>query len=190
MNRLFYLLLPILAILSFGCSHDKHSNQQKSQYSGQEAREIKALTTQEVEGYLNGMGMGLAKVAELNQYPGPKHVLELADQLELSEQQREETEALIDQMKEEAVDKGKTYIAKERELNQLFESGEASSLTVDSLLVEIGKIKGSLRAVHVTTHIDMREILTSEQINTYDELRGYGYGDGDDNSTHDHEKHN
>jgi len=186
MNRLSCLLLTILVILSFGCSHDEHSNQQQSQYSGQESREIKALTTQEVEGYLNGMGMGLAKVAELNQYPGPKHVLELADQLELSEQQREETEALYNQMKEKAVDKGETYIAKERELNQLFESDEVSSLMVDSLLVEIGKIKGSLRAVHVTTHIDMRDILTSEQIMKYDELRGYG----EDNSAHDPQNHN
>ena len=192
MNRLFYLLLPILVILSFGCSRNQHSNQQQSQsqsqYSGQESREIKALSTQEVEGYLNGMGMGLSKVAELNQYPGPKHVLELADQLELSEQQREETEALYNQMKKEAIEKGETYIAKERELNQLFESGDVSSLTVDSLLVEIGKIKGSLRAVHVTTHIKMRDMLTSEQIKKYDELRGYGYGN--DNSTHDHDHQN
>jgi hypothetical protein len=48
-----------------GCSHEQQSNQQHSQYAGEESREIKALTTQEVEGYLHGMGMGLSKAAEL-----------------------------------------------------------------------------------------------------------------------------
>ena len=32
--------------------------------------------------------MGLALAAELNGYPGPSHVLELADKLELSAEQR------------------------------------------------------------------------------------------------------
>ena len=110
----------------------------------------------------------------------------------LSQQRGEETEALYNQMKEKAVDKVKIYIAKERELNQLFETGQVLSLKVDSLLVEIGKIKGSLRAGHFTTHIKMRYMLTSEQIKKYYELRGYGYGeaDGNDNSTHDHDHQN
>ncbi|MEX0780117.1 MAG: hypothetical protein WD491_03770 [Balneolales bacterium] len=181
MNRLLYSLLPVFTILLLGCTQDQH----QSPYSGQESLEIKALTTQEVEGFLNGMGMGLSKVAELNQYPGPKHVLELVDQLELSDQQREQTEALFNQMKKEAVEIGEVYIAKERELNRQFESDEVSSSVVDSLLVEIGKIKGSLRAVHVNTHINMKDILTSDQINKYDQLRGYGEGD----TSHNHQNH-
>jgi len=35
----------------------------------QETREIKALSTEEVDGYLKGEGMGLAKAAELNGFP-------------------------------------------------------------------------------------------------------------------------
>lgn len=41
-------------------------------YTGQENREIKALSPQEIEGYLNGLGMGYAKAVELNQFPGPR----------------------------------------------------------------------------------------------------------------------
>lgn len=184
MNQIYHLLFALFFVLLIGCSQNQHSNQQHSPYAGQETREIKAFTNQEIEGYLNGMGMGLSKVAELNQYPGPKHVLELADQLELSSQQRDQTKALFNEMKEKAINLGETYIAKERELNQMFESDNVSSSTVDSLLIKIGKIKGTLRATHVKTHIQMKEILTTEQIKKYDELRGYGNG-----NSMQHQKH-
>lgn len=176
MKRTSYLLFPLCFILFAGCSHDQHSNQPQSPYTGQETREIKGLTTQEVEEYLTGMGMGLSKVAELNQYPGPGHVLELANQLELSDQQQELTQALFNQMKKEAIDIGKSYIEKEEELNRLFESNEVTSSKVDSLLVEIGKLKGTLRSVHIKAHIEMKEILTFEQVKKYDRLRGYENG--------------
>ena len=60
----------------------------QSPYMGQESREIKALSPQEISDYLLGRGMGLAKAAELNGYPGPAHVLELAVQLEITSEQR------------------------------------------------------------------------------------------------------
>ena len=43
-----------------------------------------------------GRGMGLALAAELNGYPGPSHVLELADKLKLS---AEDKAALVAFMK-------------------------------------------------------------------------------------------
>ena len=44
----------------------------QSPYVGQESREIKALSPQEISDYLSGKGMGLAKAAELNGYPGQR----------------------------------------------------------------------------------------------------------------------
>ena len=38
------------------------------------AGDIKALSSEEVEQYLSGAGMGYAKAAELNRHPGPIHV--------------------------------------------------------------------------------------------------------------------
>src|SRR5687767_11125254 len=52
-----------------------------SPYVGQEDRAIKALDAKDVDGLLAGSGMGYAKAAELNGYPGPMHVLELAEKL-------------------------------------------------------------------------------------------------------------
>jgi hypothetical protein len=45
------------------------------------ARSRQALSDQEVSALLDGHGAGFAKAAELNGYPGPMHVLELADRL-------------------------------------------------------------------------------------------------------------
>ena len=50
-------------------------------YAGQQNRQIKALSAQEQQDWLEGKGMGLAKAAELNRFPGPMHALEHADAL-------------------------------------------------------------------------------------------------------------
>ena len=54
-----------------------------SPYAGQVNAPIKALTAEEQAALLDGQGAGFAKAAELNGYPGPKHVLELSAQLGL-----------------------------------------------------------------------------------------------------------
>jgi hypothetical protein len=57
-------------------------------YSGQQTRSIKALSSEDIAALLKGEGMGMAKAAELNGYPGPVHVLTLAKELKLTESQR------------------------------------------------------------------------------------------------------
>ena len=47
-------------------------------------------------------GMGLALPAESNGYPGPRHVLELADQIGLNADQKAQTQALFDSMQAKA----------------------------------------------------------------------------------------
>src|SRR5207249_6711473 len=87
-----------------------------SPYSGQETREIKALSRDEINGYLSGDGMSFAKAAELNHYPGPKHVLELADQLQLSEEQGRRSQMIFEDVKAKAVSLGKQLVEKEQSL--------------------------------------------------------------------------
>ena len=53
-------------------------------------------------GLREGRGMGLAMPAESNGYPGPRHVLEVADQLGLSAEQRARTQSLFDAMRGDA----------------------------------------------------------------------------------------
>jgi hypothetical protein len=76
-------------------------------YAGMQTRPIKALSEQQVADLGAGRGMGLALAAESNGYPGPSHVLELADKLELSADQRPSIQRLFDSMKAEAMPIGR-----------------------------------------------------------------------------------
>lgn len=145
-------------------------------YAGQEQRDIKALSAAEIRDYQAGKGMGFAKAAELNHYPGPAHVLELAAKLKLSAEQEQRTRAIFAAMQKDAIRHGKRLVEKERELDRLFATGAANADRLRSLLAEIGAIQAELRRVHLQAHLDQRAVLTAEQVSRYDTLRGYGGG--------------
>ncbi|MCE7945786.1 MAG: hypothetical protein DYG95_29850 [Chlorobi bacterium CHB1] len=124
--------------------------------------------------YLEGHGMGLAKAAELNHYPGPRHVMELAKQLKLSASQSAQTQKVFDKMHTEAVHLGKLIIAKEKQLDSLYATQKIAESELRTLTGEIARLQGDLRFAHLHAHVEMKKILTSQQIARYDELRGYG----------------
>src|SRR5581483_424112 len=100
-----------------------------------------------------GRGMGLALAAELNGYPGPIHVLELADQLQLTDPQRQRMRELTEQMKAEAVPVGEKLIERERALNEAFASQNVTPASLADLTARIGETQGTLRAVHLKYHL-------------------------------------
>ena len=53
---------------------------------------------QAIADYLSGKGLGYAKAAELNHFPEPRRVLDMADELDLTEQQIELSQAVFDTM--------------------------------------------------------------------------------------------
>src|SRR5215510_12326186 len=77
--------MALFAVLAIVAATATSSAQTVSPYTGQEQRAIKALSDEEIRDLLEARGMGLAKAAELNSYPGPLHVLQLANELELSD---------------------------------------------------------------------------------------------------------
>src|SRR5262249_16169067 len=80
--------MALFAVLAIVAATAGSSAQTASPYAGQEQRAIKALSDEEIRDLLEARGMGLAKAAELNSYPGPLHVLQLAAELGLSDAQR------------------------------------------------------------------------------------------------------
>jgi Spy/CpxP family protein refolding chaperone len=164
-------LAMIVALMALpGLAPAQHSH---APYIGQEARQIKALSEDDLQTLLDGRGMGLAKAAELNHYPGPLHVLELAAPLHLSDAQRAETQRIYDQMRQEARRLGQLIVAKEQELDRLFATQEVNAASLHVVGSEIGRLQGDLRLVHLQAHLDMKRLLSPEQISAYDELRGY-----------------
>ena len=59
---------------------------------------IRSLTREEVAQIERGEGAGFASPAELNGVPGPRHVLDLAHELDLSHAQVTQVQAIYDQM--------------------------------------------------------------------------------------------
>jgi hypothetical protein len=143
-------------------------------YSGQQARAIKALSDDDVAALRNGEGMGMAKAAELNGYPGPKHVLDLARQLQLTDGQRRGVQAIFDRMSAAAKPLGGELIAQEQALDQLFAKGEITPDRLAAATAAIAELQGRLRAVHLSAHLETRALLNADQIARYEQLRGYG----------------
>lgn len=150
-----------------------HHMQGHTPHAGFQNRQIKALSTQQMEDLRAGRGMSLALAAELNGFPGPMHVLELATQLNLTPEQKTKVQELFGGMQKQAKALGEALITAERELDSLFKSRQIASASLDSQTHKIAQLQGQLRAVHLGKHLEMVQILTSEQVTAYNRLRGY-----------------
>lgn len=142
-------------------------------YAGQQQRPIKSLSQADVAGLRAGHGAGMAKAAELNGYPGPAHVLELAGELHLSPTQADATRALMDQHRQEASRLGIALVEAERQLDGLFASRQATPEAVDLATRRVGELQAQLRAEHLKTHLHQTALLDRHQIQRYASLRGY-----------------
>src|SRR3979411_2896065 len=143
-------------------------------YAGMQTRPIKALSEQQMADRRAGRGMGLALAAELNGYPGPVHVLELADKLNLSADQRASIQRLFDAMKAEAVPLGSKLIEQEADLDQQFASRTVTPESLKESTAAIAPSQGTLRETHLKYHLSTVALLTADQMQRYAELRGYG----------------
>jgi Spy/CpxP family protein refolding chaperone len=142
-------------------------------YAGLEQRPVKALSEQQVSDLRAGRGMGLALPAELNGYPGPSHVLENAEALALTADQRERTKALFDAMKAEAIPAGEQLLEQEIKLDGLFASKAITQTALRSATQDIGAAQARLREAHLKYHLAMMTVLTPVQVERYRALRGY-----------------
>ncbi len=142
-------------------------------YAGMQTRPIKALSEQQMADLSAGRGMGLALAAELNGYPGPVHVLELADKLNLSPDQRAGIQRLFDSMKAEAVPLGSRLIEQEADLDRQFAGHTVTPDSLRASTAAVAATQGALRESHLKYHLSTVAVLSPGQIQRYAELRGY-----------------
>jgi LTXXQ motif family protein len=152
-------------------------------YAGEQARAIKSLAASDVAGLLAGQGMGLAKAAELNGYPGPMHTLELKAQLRLSAEQVAASQALMAAHKARARALGAELVAAEQQLDGLFAQKRGAGDVLSAAAVEqatraVSGLQAQLRSEHLKTHLQQAALLSAEQIAQYSVLRGYSGGAG------------
>jgi Spy/CpxP family protein refolding chaperone len=167
----FALLALVLAATPVAADTAHHG--QHSPYAGQQTRDIKALSPEEIADLNAGRGMGLALAAELNGYPGPRHVLDLAQELQLTTEQQRQTSDLFEAMRQETSALGAQVIEAERTLDRLFAEKQATPPSIAAATHAAAAAQGKLRAAHLRYHLAMTEVLTAEQVATYNHLRGY-----------------
>jgi len=144
-----------------------------SPYAGMQERDVKALSSEQIEDLLEGRGMGATLPAELNGVPGPLHVLQLKERLQVTVEQQAALEAITGTMKASAQELGAKVIDAERELDHAFRQGSPDEKVVRQLTDRIGALNAELRAVHLIAHLRTRQILTQRQIVAYNDVRGY-----------------
>ena len=164
------LILTFILVISAGSIRAENL----SPYAGEAYREIKSLSSDKVSALLEGKGLGYAKVAELNSYPGPAHVLELAENLKLSKKQLADTRKVFAEMNLQARKLGERLVEAEKNLDAAFRNSKIEQNDLSQRLQNIGLIEGELRAVHLAAHLKQKVILSEQQVNLYDQLRGYG----------------
>lgn len=163
MKRITTLLI-VLTLSATPALADSHGGGKGMHDSG-------ALSEKEIKALEAGKGMGMGKVAELNQYPGPKHVLEMADELELTEEQKAETQKLFGEMRSNAIPLGRKLIEAEQALERAFADKAVDAASLEAAVLEIGEMRARLRYVHLETHLRQRALLNEDQIASYDKLR-------------------
>jgi hypothetical protein len=159
-----------IVMITSAIAHAQHA----TPYAGLQGRSIKALSEQELADLRAGRGMGLALAAELNGYPGPAHVLELADALALSSVQRERVQDFFDRMKTETITLGNQLISLETVLDRQFADKTATESSITAATAAIGLAQAALRNAHLRYHLLTIGALSPAQSQRYGELRGYG----------------
>jgi Spy/CpxP family protein refolding chaperone len=156
--------LLLIAILLAAPAVPQHVHPQPSTT---DASATSALSAEAVTQLLNGDGMGLARPAEMNGYPGPKHLLERATELGLTTEQQKDLAAIRQQVLERARALGKSIVSAERALDAAFKAGSLNDEELDKQVRAIGVLQAELRLVHLQAHLLAKPILTPEQVRKY-----------------------
>ena len=151
----------------------QHNHGADTPYAGMQERAIKSLSDADIKELRRGGGWGLALPAELNGMPGPAHLLELKDQIPLSQDQIEKIQALFDDMRNAAIPAGERLIAAEAALEAAFSEGAVEDTSLRRMLAEAESARTELRFIHLSQHYKTVPFLAPQQIERYNVLRGY-----------------
>jgi hypothetical protein len=185
-KRVWQLAAVLFSVVVVGSTYllsttDQDEVARAAAHAAEAAREgtgIPALSETQATSYLEGNAMWQASVAELNHYPSPSRVLELAEPLGLTVIQRWSTTNLHEEARREAIRLGEELVALEHKLNRIFVWNQASPDNIEKIVLDIGTLRTQIRLTHLVASIRQKALLTEEQVRHYDELRGRGLDSG------------
>jgi hypothetical protein len=100
----------------------------------------------------------------------------------LSPEQVQTVQRMFEDMARETQRFGNMILSEERALERKFRKGTINEDDLHAGVARIAALQGELRAVHLRTHLETRSVLSEQQIQHYNRLRGYAPG-----STQEHE---
>lgn len=187
-----YILLALILLMVgglVGYAVRAYQSTALSPYVAQLDSPVRGLSAQEVDDLLNGRGAGYARTAELNSHPGPRHLLDLAETLGLSQVQVKALNKLFEEMQTEAQSLGTQIVEAEGSLSDTFADRAISAETLAGQSLDLANLYGALRVVHLQAHLQSRALLTDDQVMRYNELRGYDQTASNNESQPHHNNH-
>ena len=137
---------------------------------------MKALSDQQIADLKAGRGMGLALAAELNGYPGPMHVLELATPLGAERRPAREGGGVVRRHEAGSGAARRTADRCRDRARPAIRRQDDHASSLGEATRDIASLQGELRLAHLKYHLATLELLTPEQAARYSSLRGYGGG--------------
>jgi hypothetical protein len=183
--RTLITLAAVLLITAPGLAQGRLTSPYRQQFD----TGLRGLDAKEIDDLKAGNGMGLARAAELNNYPGPRHVLEAIQEgkLTASQEQRERVQRVFNTMNHDAVRIGAQILGEEQTLETGFRSATITDTELRARVATIAALQGQLRVIHLAAHLATRAVLSESQLARYNELRGYAAGaDKDQKQEHKH----
>jgi Spy/CpxP family protein refolding chaperone len=169
------LLATLLLFLLFSTAADAQTSAPApSPYAGMQTRAIKSLSETDIAELRRGAGWGFALPAELNGAPGPRHLLDMKNEIGLSPEQVAALESIFEEMRSEARAAGERFIAAEAAIEAAFRAGGLTTDRLRGLVLAAAEARAELRLIHLTRHLQTPPLLTGAQIARYNALRGYG----------------
>ena len=149
------------------------TSQPTSPYTGLLDSPIRGLSMEEISDLESGAGAGFARAAELNGYPGPRHILDLQSELELSKDQFTQIQTRYDEMNGDARQLGTEILQMESDLELAFRNQTIDEDFLDTQIAALADKYGELRLLHLRTHLEAIDLLTPHQLVLCNQLRGY-----------------
>jgi Spy/CpxP family protein refolding chaperone len=166
------VMLGVVAGIAITAAAAAASAQHGHGGAGAEGHEIAQACATEFEKVVGeGRGFGLAFAADQNGYPGPMHVLELRDRLELTADQQAKARDLMHAMFAESRPKSARLLEAEARLRRLFAERVADDAAVRATVAEVERARSEVRLVHLLAHLKTRDLLSEDQRRLYHEAR-------------------
>jgi uncharacterized protein (DUF305 family) len=148
-----------------GMSHDGRmgANGLRGIDSSAPQSSIRALSATEIQLIRSGEGAGLARAAAMNGLPGPRHVLDAADNLELTSEQAAQIQRIYESMHAAAVEVRAAYLNAQEAFEIELRSSQVTTQTLPGRLSDVDRQRTELARVHLQADLETAALLPREQ---------------------------